>query len=279
MRLITKKCPNCGANLSFNENDTKIKCEYCKQDIFIERDKKHFDDFNEEAYQLSLEAFQKAGTMNKGIFYGVLIFVIIIIIMSVISSFSFFHNFKFFMNDITEKEDIPKPVIKDSSENSNSNNPKPEEKPTVEKRKLTEINQINEKSLSSLKKTSLETLNKWTTSLQSSKATNWEYVGMYLLIPKSIGFNELYMVYKRKYTVRNKQIEAYGAVSYTDIKLKGEDITLSSTGFPMAPMKNDGGLENLIYGYESNEAFYNTEIKFKNNQYEVKATKGMYLKN
>lgn len=277
MRLITKKCPNCGANLSFNENDTKIKCEYCKQDIFIERDKKHFDDFNEEAYQLSLEAFQKVGTMNKGTFYGAFIFIIIVIIVICFISFSFFKTFRLFMNDTVEKVDIPKPSIKDSSENSNMDFPI--ENLPVEKGKVTEINQINEKSLTTLKKDSLEILNKWSTSLQSSKVTNWEYVGMYLLIPKSIGFNELYMVYKRKYTVRNKQIEAYGAVSYTDIKLKGEDISLSSTGFPIAPMKNDGNLENLIYGYESNEAFYNTEIKSKNNQYEVKATKGMYLKN
>ena len=46
MKLIEKECPNCGAGLSFTVEDTTCKCEYCKREFEIERDKekKKLDD-------------------------------------------------------------------------------------------------------------------------------------------------------------------------------------------------------------------------------------------
>lgn len=38
MKLIEKRCPNCGAGLSFNENDKNVQCEYCKMNYEIKRD-------------------------------------------------------------------------------------------------------------------------------------------------------------------------------------------------------------------------------------------------
>ena len=38
MRIIEKKCPNCGAALEFNETDKSCKCNYCKRSFEIERD-------------------------------------------------------------------------------------------------------------------------------------------------------------------------------------------------------------------------------------------------
>ena len=29
MRLIEKKCPNCGADLEFKDNDKSCKCSHC----------------------------------------------------------------------------------------------------------------------------------------------------------------------------------------------------------------------------------------------------------
>ena len=46
MRLIEKKCPNCGADLSFDENDKSCKCEYCKRQFEIERDLDDVEKFN-----------------------------------------------------------------------------------------------------------------------------------------------------------------------------------------------------------------------------------------
>ena len=38
MKLVEKKCPNCGANLEFGENDRSCKCSYCNRSFEIERD-------------------------------------------------------------------------------------------------------------------------------------------------------------------------------------------------------------------------------------------------
>lgn len=37
MKLIEKKCPNCGASLSFSDTDKSCKCEYCERSFEIER--------------------------------------------------------------------------------------------------------------------------------------------------------------------------------------------------------------------------------------------------
>lgn len=39
MKIIEKKCPNCGAGLEFSENDRTCRCEYCKRSFVIEQDK------------------------------------------------------------------------------------------------------------------------------------------------------------------------------------------------------------------------------------------------
>ncbi len=36
MKLVSAKCPSCGANLKVNKNDETIKCEYCQQNIIID---------------------------------------------------------------------------------------------------------------------------------------------------------------------------------------------------------------------------------------------------
>lgn len=39
MRIVEKKCPNCGANLSFESDAKEAKCNYCSQEYIIEQDK------------------------------------------------------------------------------------------------------------------------------------------------------------------------------------------------------------------------------------------------
>ena len=46
MRLVEKKCPNCGANLEFDEDDKSCRCTYCKRSFEIERDLNDIDKFN-----------------------------------------------------------------------------------------------------------------------------------------------------------------------------------------------------------------------------------------
>ena len=268
MKLVQKKCPGCGASLSFNENATKTKCEYCKQEIFIEKETKdHLNGFAEDVYQLSLEEFRQASKIHKISFYGVMIFIAAIFIMAIFSFVFFFKDFNSLFNG--QAKDFP--MAESSVGNTNTST----ENTPLKKDYITEISQINESSLSKLKIDSLNVLNHWTTTLQNPDSTKWEYVGMYLLVSKT-DYNELYMVYRRKYTVNNKKVETYGAVSYTNLKLNGETISESLSGFPLAPMKTSDDLKTIYFGYKSNEILFNEEIKPKINKYEVKATTGLF---
>jgi len=38
MKLIEKKCPNCGASLSFDSTDKEVTCKYCNVSFEIERE-------------------------------------------------------------------------------------------------------------------------------------------------------------------------------------------------------------------------------------------------
>lgn len=71
MKLIEKKCPNCGANLEFNDNDKSCKCSYCKRSFEIERDMTKSD----ITEQFDLKPLDKA--------FSVLAFVIFLFIFTV----------------------------------------------------------------------------------------------------------------------------------------------------------------------------------------------------
>ena len=44
MKLVEKKCPNCGASLSFDSDDKEVICKYCNNSFEIERDLKDLID-------------------------------------------------------------------------------------------------------------------------------------------------------------------------------------------------------------------------------------------
>ena len=80
MKLIERKCPNCGATLEFKETDKSCKCKYCNSFYEIERDEKEDLEKNIKLKKLKgpLQAFALAylGTY----FFTAFVFVIIFII-------------------------------------------------------------------------------------------------------------------------------------------------------------------------------------------------------
>ena len=52
MKLVEKKCPNCGAGLKFDENDTNVTCEYCNKMYYLQKDEKKIA-FNKYNHSLS----------------------------------------------------------------------------------------------------------------------------------------------------------------------------------------------------------------------------------
>ena len=54
MRIIEKKCPNCGASLEFDDKAKSCKCEYCKRSFEIERENYVNGEYN---YNLTQKKF------------------------------------------------------------------------------------------------------------------------------------------------------------------------------------------------------------------------------
>ena len=100
MRLIEKECPNCGAGLHFNKEDTTCKCEYCKREFEIERDteKKKISDqyilnelknpFNIFSYFTFGRVISQAigGMISMGIIMFITFIIIIILGFNIITS-------------------------------------------------------------------------------------------------------------------------------------------------------------------------------------------------
>ena len=53
MKLIEKKCPNCGASLEFDENAKSCNCQYCHRSFEIEREKNIKDELEDAQYILN----------------------------------------------------------------------------------------------------------------------------------------------------------------------------------------------------------------------------------
>ena len=99
MKLIEKKCPNCGASLEFNDSDKSCKCQYCHRAFEIERDSSISVADIAEQFNLS-ELKGTAGTAAKvigGVFIGHYVVAAIIGIAAIIIfcaiGFSFYKSF------------------------------------------------------------------------------------------------------------------------------------------------------------------------------------------
>lgn len=77
MKLIEKKCPNCGAELKFDKDDTEVECIYCKASYEIQRDGDLNDLINNVFDQ---EDFILHRKMVSKISKGIIIFTCIIFI-------------------------------------------------------------------------------------------------------------------------------------------------------------------------------------------------------
>ena len=102
MKLIEKKCPNCGGSVEFNENDTSCKCEYCHRSFEIERDEK-----KEDQYVLNEKIINKM--------FSPLFFIAPLIIFAGFA-FVIYNIYGFISNERHEES-----LIKDVSELSNRN--------------------------------------------------------------------------------------------------------------------------------------------------------------
>ncbi len=111
MKLIEKKCPNCGGSLEFSETDKSCKCEYCHRAFEIERDEKL--DVSDIAEQFNLNELKTP--LKVFAIFPIVVFVIIFIITLVIFgviAHSMFSSSKASKAEIVEKETLLTDVTK-----------------------------------------------------------------------------------------------------------------------------------------------------------------------
>ncbi len=124
MRLVEKKCPNCGANLEFSDTDKSCKCTYCHRAFEIERDQEETSNLNFNQ-QFTLNEISKSFTIIP------IVFVIIFILASSIIGFVIYSMYQSqkstldsfdseFFEKSNEKEDEGDGLYSDTSELTNT---------------------------------------------------------------------------------------------------------------------------------------------------------------
>jgi len=265
MRLVEKKCPNCGGELKFGFEDKETKCEFCGRSFEIERDEKIADNkdemYNAENYALTEEQ-RKAATAVVGTFAAMQIIPVIFIIVVAIIAFA--GVFMFGRSNFKKHSET---IITQNNEN-NTEETKEEEVEKTKKELLQEegyifnfdelteanLNDFHENSQSILK----DEINRYNAFLYNHG--NWSYVGMYLLT--SDYGNYLYDVYGINFKINGKQVTYYSGVKYDNVRVQDGKLKVNMKGYVVGRLNsNSTPSEKDTFGYSSTKDFYNKVIR------------------
>ncbi len=245
MRLIEKKCPNCGATLEFNETDKSCKCSYCKRSFEIERDTDNLDKFN--------LIYDKIEKPFKMIFLVPFIFAFIIIIIVMISIFSFNHNDNKKTRDKTEEivEDIvdEETLITDVSELSNT------DFDTIDNRATTNINHSGE----------------GVNDAYHNYSINGKITREKLYVAYKEGHNYLIPVYKatyRDFFHQENQYTVYIPILFENIE-KNIIFSLGNAKLKAPEYYFNSEKTSYTYGYENMDKVYEEVIAPLKDEYKI----------
>lgn len=246
MRLVEKKCPNCGANLEFGDNDKSCKCQYCHRSFEIERDTSI--DVNDIAEQFNLsELAENAGTAAK-VIGGVMLGQYIITGLIVIGVFIVFGILGYNVYKSVNDEEISTSKSK-------------------EKAYIQDINDISNMDYSFLDTTAsleISNNNQETGDYHSDLFPQREKV--YLMAKKDA--NILIAIYKVKYSLLSD------AGSYTVyVPIKYENIK-NTSDFANGKILGEQVFFNeektlYAYGYSDLDSIYEKEIKQYEKDYKI----------
>lgn len=273
MKLIEKKCPNCGAGLKFDKDDTEVVCEYCKKSYVIQRDnteKKDSTDLSDIDYELIEEVFDKFNEVTKEMFRGPRVASKVITVIVIIVFISIFFGAFTLIGSIVSGDF--------GNEFKSRFEEKVEEK--IEIKYVTELEQLDEQTKEIMKTESKKDLAARVNHLSSDYTLGeWEFEGYYLLTNEN--GNELYNVYSNTVS-GNANMKIYGVVMFSDLEI-GEDnivsVNLQNSRY-FAPILNlNDRWYSYVSGYDSLESFYNNVLRNKRNDYTIKYSEGMYIEN
>ncbi len=223
MRIIEKKCPNCGASLSFDSDDKEAKCNYCGQEFIIENDKKESNERLTAAdFTLQKKLFKAFGITHTIItIFSILIFLGVFIGMG----FGVYSMFK-------------------TMDNSNIG-----------------INDINNQTIEMINSNSINKIKTWN-QIPNMQSTDSKYdsIGIYLYEDNNSKI-KIADVIKCTYNINNEEIEIYSVVKYSNVRDINGLVTLDYSGVldnNQISLNND--ILSFAFGYETLEEVYNKSI-------------------
>lgn len=236
MKLIEKKCPNCGANLSFSDTDKSCKCEYCKREFEIERNNNINTKNIGDNYDLIDPKIMKGISLTAGI---------VIILIAVISIFTIFTAFKFISGSLKNYDSFVKDVSSLSSED------------------------IGDIDFNARAKISDNAEGKNDTS--HSYSVSGTKIREKLIVAHKKGSNKIISIYKVPYHDFFHQeltFTVYVPVVYNNVK---SDVTFSLGDVKIdAPEYYfDNEKTSYTYGYASYEEAYNNVVKPLEKEYKI----------
>ncbi|MBP3840801.1 MAG: hypothetical protein IK997_01595 [Bacilli bacterium] len=254
MRIIEKKCPNCGAKLEFNVGDKETKCKYCNSGFIIE-------DNNTSEKKFSLDNINLKYIKNFTIIHMIITGVIMLLIVSTFI-FIFYNIFKM---TSTEKNN-------NSSNSFNFFEEVKKQKKKQEEKSKPKLKDISKELDEKLEKASKESDEEMPDYLITyKKVGESERIGYYYL-KNSVSVKIIYVI-KSTYTNGTDTKDIYKAFNFVGI-------SIDSIG--MTPFKNTKvnklNQEELVYGYSSLEDLYNNAVSNQRIGYKIVATENLYMK-
>lgn len=244
MQLIEKKCPNCGANLSFEENAKSCKCEYCNREFEIKRD-------SNEQFMLVMEKAQRGFlkyffVSHIAISIFVFVFIIICFLLVVFGISNFFKE--------SDSKDFP--TINKASKESY----------------LTSLDDLDSGDFTWIDTTAIMKIEMNSSQLGSfNRQGSIRRENIYLLT-KNDG-NLFIPIYKATYSNGSDTYTVYTPFVYQNVKLNAfgsitQDVDLFSISAPTVYFNSEKTEYSL--GYLDMDELYDEVIKPYEDEYKVK---------
>ena len=264
MKLVEKKCPSCGAQLEFEPEDVKVKCEYCGNTYQIEKDESS-KVRGADAYNLIEKQRMILSSVMKGMTAVYIVPVIVIIVVFGIIFFtsrSAMRNVSRNNNPITDNSSVRPPETTKEEE-------KEPEKTYLEKLTdagyITGYEQIDKDTLTSIHNNTLKSIKNEInrhSSFVCKTSGSIKQVGMYLLLNEKGRGNYLIDVYQVTFIANGKKKDYYLGMKYRDIKIKDGQVIVNYSGTGIYPSTtiNKNVTYSYVLGYESKKEFYNNQV-------------------
>ena len=251
MKLIEKKCPNCGAGLEFSDTDKSCKCQYCHRAFEIERDM-NIDSSFEDQFNLS--------ELQKPFQIFTFVYIFIIIIVGLIIMFSIAFSFSSSKSKVkTNKTDIV------NGEESNT-----EDKEVL----LEDISELSNKDFDSIDNKATIEINRTgegVNDANQSYSVNGKIIREVLYIAYKEGSNYVIPIYKANYRDffhQNNQYTVYIPIVFENIE-KDVLFSLGNARLSAPEFYFNADKSSYTYGYASLDDAYNDLIKPLEVEYKI----------